>query len=259
MKALSLLYHDVVADGNMDSSGFPGEAAARYKMDRSDFERHMAAIAETNLFHAGARDGRFPEPHYLTIDDGGSSAVTVADIVERYGWRACFFVTAAYIDKPGFLFESQIRELHARGHVIGTHSYSHPERMACCSRDQLVDEWRRSADILSQILGTPVVSASVPGGFFSRQVAQAAASAGIRRLFTSEPVMRIHHAGPCEVCGRYTFWRGMSPEMAADIVAGRGAARWRQYGLWNAKKFAKVLGGSAYIRFKRWWLERGRS
>jgi len=75
----------------------------------------------------------------------------------------------------------QIRDLHQRGHIIGSHSCSHPKRMSFCSRAELLQEWGRSCEILAGILGAPVTVASVPGGFYSRAVAEAAAEAGIPR------------------------------------------------------------------------------
>ena len=44
MRAVSLLYHDVVKKGESDASGFPGPHAGRYKLDCEEFEGHMAAL-----------------------------------------------------------------------------------------------------------------------------------------------------------------------------------------------------------------------
>ena len=46
MKAISLLYHDVVMPGQFDSSGFAGGDADIYKFARPEFERHLEAIAQ---------------------------------------------------------------------------------------------------------------------------------------------------------------------------------------------------------------------
>ena len=45
MQALAIMYHDVVENGDFESSGFPGEGAHVYKLRREDFERHLDAIA----------------------------------------------------------------------------------------------------------------------------------------------------------------------------------------------------------------------
>ena len=46
MKVRTILYHDVV-DGDFDSSGFPGAAAARYKLTRAEFDAHLDRMAQT--------------------------------------------------------------------------------------------------------------------------------------------------------------------------------------------------------------------
>ena len=80
-----------------------------------------------------------PSSWLITFDDGGVSALqTTADLLEKYGWRGVFFVTTDRIGTPTFLNADHVRELHRRGHVIGSHSCSHPERMSCCGPEQTV-------------------------------------------------------------------------------------------------------------------------
>ena len=45
MKCVALMYHDIVAPGDDDASGFPGAAAAHYKLDVDAFARHLDALA----------------------------------------------------------------------------------------------------------------------------------------------------------------------------------------------------------------------
>jgi peptidoglycan/xylan/chitin deacetylase (PgdA/CDA1 family) len=84
-------------------------------------------------------------------------------MLERYGWPGYFFVATDWIGRPGCLNAARIRELDSRGHVIGSHSYSHPERMARQSWERLLAEWKASTEQLASILGYPVKVASVPG------------------------------------------------------------------------------------------------
>jgi peptidoglycan/xylan/chitin deacetylase (PgdA/CDA1 family) len=252
MRAVSLLYHDVVRRGAADDSGFPGLQAARYKIDREEFEGHVAAVhaavATRPEMVLDVLEGRAGAPLMLTFDDGGASATEAADVLDRYGWKGHFFVTTGYIGHPAFVTRGQIRDLRDRGHAIGTHSRSHPQRMSYLSWDEMVAEWRGSVEVLSDILGEPVAIASVPGGYYSTEVARAAGEAGIRALFTSEPVTRSHVVGQCRVFGRYTVWRGMDSRVSAGFATGRGSARMRQFAFWNSKKVAKRLGGRQYGR-----------
>ncbi len=193
----------------------------------------------------------------LTFDDGGTSALTpTADLLEKHGWRGHFFMTTDYLGTPGFLSVAQLRELHTRGHVIGSHSCSHPARMALCSREQLLREWRQSREVLAETLGAPVTVASVPGGYYSRAVAETAAEAGIRVLFNSEPTTRLAHVGHCLVVGRYTVYRGMSAWAAAALAVGRRLPRWRQTLWWDIKKVAKAIGGRTYLALRERLLRR---
>ncbi len=253
---LVLLYHDVV-EGDDGASGFPGGGAARYKLGRSDFSAHLDAIAAaaataTTLAHLHASAGPL-----LTFDDGGVSAATlIADELECRGWRGHFFITTDYIGRPGFVSRAQIADLARRGHVIGSHSCSHPTRMSACPRPQLLDEWRRSCDVLSNILATRVASASLPGGYYSRAVAETAAQAGLTYLFNSEPTTRVAWVEGVQVIGRYTIYRGMSAAQAAALAAGSRLALWKQAVAWKAKKLLKAVGGPAYLGVRRLLLDR---
>lgn len=243
MRALSIMYHDVVENGDFSSSGFPGEGAHVYKLRREDFELHLQAIGEREVM--------------LTFDDGGASSLhPIADLLEARGRRGYFFITTNRIGTPGFLSAEQVRELHRRGHYIGSHSASHPTRMAALSRAELDREWRTSLQQLSELLGEPVTLASVPGGYYSREVARSAAAAGIAKLFTSEPTAQVTRVDDCLIFGRYAVQRGMSPECSRGFAAGSPSYCWRQTLLWKAKRIAKSLGGSAYLRAREAILEK---
>jgi hypothetical protein len=122
--------------------------------------------------------------------------------------------------------------------------------MALCPWDSLVAEWRRSCDVLSDILGEPVSTASVPGGYYCRRVARAAAAAGLRTLYNSEPTLRLRHVDGCQVIGRYTVYKGMTASEAAALVGRRPWRRLRQALAWKIKKAAKLLGGRGYLALR---------
>ena len=259
---ITMLYHDVTPALADDSSGFAGPEAARYKLTPDEFVRHLEAVASAvtrspivaacaDELRRAARDSWL-----ITFDDGGVSAVTdIAEQLERRGWRGWFFIATDYIDAPSFCTRAQLRELHERGHVIGSHSCSHPERISNCSREQLLDEWQRSRAVLSEIIGQPVTTASVPGGFYSREVARAAAASGLEILFNSEPTMGLFDVDGCLVVGRYNVYRGMPANDAASLVSS-SLRRWRQSAFWNAKKVAKTIAGPAYKAIRQGLLRR---
>jgi len=251
-----LMYHDVVEDARADSSGFTGPAARRYKLRPDDFVAHLDGLARTldcapiTIDQPGQLNK--PEPLLLTFDDGGVSChAPIAEILDRFGWRGHFFVPTDLIQTPGFMGAAQIRSLRARGHVVGSHSCSHPIPMWAYGEQDLVEEWRRSKSTLEEILAEPVTAASVPGGFFSRKVARAAANAGIRFLFTSEPTRRCQVIDGCVVIGRFTILHGTAGKTAVAIASGRKGPRLRQALSWNVRKFAKAVAGDAYLRLRK--------
>ena len=91
-------------------------------------------------------------------------------------------------------------------------------------------EWSDSRDALEDLLGHPVTVASVPGGYFSAAVANAAADAGLRVLFTSEPTTKVSSHEDCTVIGRFTIRRGHAPDMAQRFVARRAMGTLRRVG-----------------------------
>lgn len=253
MRVITLEYHDIVAGADFDASGFPGPAANSYKLSLQTFETHLGVLAargEAGVDVRGARVAPRP-PVVLTFDDGGASALDpTATALERHGFLGHFFITTERIGTPGFCSAEQLAALGSRGHIVGSHSHTHPIRMSALSDEDLRAEWRRSVNRLAEILGYPPEVASVPGGYYAPRIAHAAAAEGIRWLFTSEPVVRVEEVAGCRVLGRYTLrQRSAASEVAS--LAGRGSGgRARQWMLWNAKKAAKRLGGRVYLRLR---------
>lgn len=254
MKAMSLAYHDVTDGSNGALTGHK----ALYKLHRRDFHNHIASIRE-QVREAAIRsiDHSYTwgeeVPVFLTFDDGELGAYTcVADELEEHGWRGHFFITTDWIARPGFLDRRQVRELRSRGHVIGSHSCSHPARMSHLSWNELTREWSESCAILSDILGEPIKVASVPDGYYSRNVGKTAAAAGIEVLFTSEATAATSVLDGCLILGRYLIQIHTPPSVAGAIASGHIWPRWRQTVLWEAKKPIKALTGESYFAIRRY-------
>lgn len=251
----ALLYHDVLGPGD-GASGFTGGHAEIYKLAMRDFAAHLDAIEAS-----GAGIDVIPDTPgvattarrvVLTFDDGGNSArERIATMLEARGWRGQFFITTSRLNTPGFLSDAGVRELSAAGHVVGSHSHSHPRRIWACTDGELDDEWSRSKDILEEVLGRPVHSASVPGGYYDSRVAAGAARAGLRVLFTSEPRSRPWTDAGCVAIGRYSLMRNSPATLAAALCAGERWPRLRQRALWESKKVAKRLLGDAWPALRR--------
>ena len=253
VRIIALEYHDIVRDGAWDASGFPGNAAATYKLSVANFEAHLSALRRSQCTVLASIDDAAPSaspPVVLTFDDGGSGYLAAADLLETQGWRGWVFMTTGSIGKPGFLSAGDLRSLQNRGHVIGTHSRSHPARLSALSASAIREEWRTSLGDLQDVLGSAVRVGSVPGGYHSRRVSDEAAAAGLTTLFTSEPESAVSWINGCAVIGRYTLRQSHRAGYAARLVGSAPTARLTQWGQWNAKKLAKAIGGSAYLRVR---------
>ena len=152
-----LLYHDVLDGENPDESGLPGKESAEYKITCDEFERHLAAIKKSLsspvITRISEADNGAVPPVMFSFDDGGVSAIEIiAPALERNGWKGLFFIPTDYIGHKAFLSRNQIRELCDRGHIIGSHSCSHPMKISDCTQEELLSEWCGSLKILSEIL-----------------------------------------------------------------------------------------------------------
>ncbi|WP_202840264.1 polysaccharide deacetylase family protein [Luteimonas saliphila] len=253
MKIASLMYHDVVAPGADDESGFPGPSAASYKLHWCEYEAQLARLAATGLRFPRVDDPRAFAPGgcLLTFDDGGASTLPAARRLDAHGMVGHFLITGARIGTPGFVTEADLRALAAAGHVVGSHSHTHPADISRLPATAISTEWRDSVQRLADVLGAPVEVASIPGGFYSREVAAAAIGCGIRYLFTSEPTTTVVARGQALLIGRYALQRDTDTDTVVAFARGTGTARQRQWLLWNIKKPAKRWAGPAYRWLRR--------
>ncbi|MBI3621540.1 MAG: polysaccharide deacetylase family protein [Nitrospirae bacterium] len=255
---LSLLFHDVY-ERDPAESGFSGAAADGYKLTVAEFEAQLAGLAgvlagKPMLVTESSHGNGAIQPFLITVDDGGVSYYTrIADRLEALGWRGHCFISTGFTGRRGFLSKRQIRELDARGHVIGSHSVTHPKRFSACCWNELIIEWRESCAALSEIVGHEIAAASVPGGFYSSRVARAAGEAGLRWLFTSEPETGVRPVGGCMVLGRFTIRRGHDQDFSRRLGLMKPFTLGREWMVWNSKKIVKGVLGTAYPHFMDCW------
>lgn len=254
MIAISLGFHDVEEVrrlGGADIRACP----SLYTITRKTFQSHLQSIAR------GARSnsvcmvheaiGSVGIPIYLTFDDGASGAYDViAEELETMNWRGHFFITTSWMGRSGFMNGKQIRDLHDRGHVIGSHTHTHPARMSSLAWEDLLKEWITSRAILSDVTGQDVSMASVANGYYSQKVGKTAAESGIRLLFNSEPTMTTHTQDGCRVFGRYAIKSRTPPAISGAIAAGNASPRWTQAALWQLRKAAKSIAGESYLKIR---------
>ena len=113
-------------------------------------------------------------------------------------------------------------------------------------------EWADSRRTLEDLLGHAVTTGSVPGGYFSRDVALSAAESGLLLLFNSEPVRSLQSVDGCTVAGRFAIRGGAPGDLSYRLVRPAPWTRTREWASWNAKGLVKPLLGSSYPRVADW-------
>ncbi len=112
LRLVALMYHDVVEAGEI--SGFQVPSAGAYRLELPQFLSHLEAIEKGPLPPRTVFDvmqGADRRGLLLTFDDGGKSAVRVADLLDARGWRGHFFLTTSLIDTAGFVTRRDILDL----------------------------------------------------------------------------------------------------------------------------------------------------
>lgn len=89
----------------------------------------------------------------LTFDDGPNPAWTprLLEMLAAHEVHATFFLLGSYAQAEPEL----VRQIAGAGHLIGNHSWSHPD-LALASRSRIHEELARTRETLEQITGAPV-------------------------------------------------------------------------------------------------------
>lgn len=233
---INLMYHDIVTNSD-ETSGFQNQSAFQYKVLDKDFEEQVRQLTENDVI--------------FTFDDGGESFLTIAaPILEKYGHRGVFFITTQYLGNPGFLTERQVLELYSRGHVLGSHTHTHPVNISKESKKEIEDEWRTSIKILSEIIGQPVHVASIPNGNGSKMVYECARKAGITDIYTSIPTTTQIVSNGLTVWGRYVIHNNTSLTDVNRIVSDK-RYRDKEYCKWFFLSLVKKSLGPFYKTIKK--------
>ena len=231
MRRLHFLYHELRAEGSDYS----------YVVKTSEFARQMELFQR---LHADASPGLWPE---VTFDDGHISNYDEAlPVLQAYGLRARFFITVGWTgQRAGFMGWHQLQALHASGHEIGAHGWTHT-LLTHCSAAQLSVELRDARLKLEDGIGARVPTMSLPGGRYNKRVLEACKEAGYEQVFTSVPQASADGAW---MVGRLNVVGGMSEawmQRVLDPASGVLAGLERKDKLKSAAK--SVLGDAFYMR-----------
>ena len=125
----------------------------------------------------------------ITFDDGWISQYTNGyPLLEQYNVPGTFYMTTMYFDSQiytSFMSEDNVRELHARGHEIGSHTVTHP-RLTTLSVDDLMYELETSKRVLEAVISAPVSSFAYTYGEHNGTVIDAVINTGYKSARTTD-------------------------------------------------------------------------
>ena len=156
---------------------------------------------------------RRPGELALTFDDGPNPACTplLLEILARHGVKATFFLVGRFAQQESAL----ARSILAAGHLVGNHSWSHPN-LALIAADRIRDELARTKDTLEQIAGVPIRLFRPPFGARRPYVLRVARELGMTPVMWNAMTTDWSERDPDCIAGRLV--------KKIDVNQGRGFA-----------------------------------
>lgn len=235
---LTFLYHEAVNDPN--DSGFQRKSALTYKHTIQEFYKNIDIIVNNCKKIITINDLHLhTNATLLTFDDGGKSAMLIAAYLEKYNLRGQFFITTSLIGDEYFLSENEIINLYKRGHIIGSHSHSHPNVFKSLTYKQMILEWSKSKKILENILKTKIIACSIPGGDANRDSYISAQECGYEIIFDSEPTIKLRKIENIKIFGRICPKTGTDYKRIKDFCRFKGIKK--QFYIRKIKNIIKII------------------
>jgi len=242
-----LLYH-ALFDGKSNNE--------KYAMSAGAFEHQIAHLAKHGAKSIDFNDLVNDQPTDLnkknviiTFDDGNLSDYEYAfPILKQYDFTATFFVTVNRLGTHGYLDWNHLNEMKNAGMSIQSHGLNH-SFLSDLSSDELNAELDLSKKHLETRLRIPVNFFSLPGGFYSSRVLQAAKGAGYIGVATSCPGLNVK---ACNKDGLHLFKRFLVTRKTdlqdlQNIVSVKHSYIMKSRLLYQAKLMAKkILGSQQY-------------
>ena len=218
-----LMYHEVEVPGRAVNQSVPGYL--HYVVTSEQLTKQLNAL-ESAGFHGVSVSQGLDENNsdsktvVITFDDGCETDLLVAGpLLKQLGFSATFYVVSGFLNKPGYLSNSQLRELAGLGHEIGSHSITH-RYLRQLDNSELKSEIQDSKTQLEEILGQPVEHFSCPGGRWDARVSPLAIAAGYKSVSTSEIGLNTRDTDPYRL-KRLAVFRETSAESLVELMSGK--------------------------------------
>ena len=203
------------------------DSGSRYLVSLRDLEESIAIAIESGTPFESLKSNVDDLPDSvveITQDDGGGSALLLADLLNTHQVKATFFIITSKIGTKNYLNADEILSIKSMGHRIGSHSDTHPSPFCDLSDLEIHNEVLRSKELLQNLLNVQITTFSVPGGETRRRTLEILSNPllGMRRVYTSTPYRGIYRKlGGVEFAGRLCIERSMSISDINKIILGK--------------------------------------
>lgn len=254
--AVVLMYHRL-GEGRL-SEREPGEHV--YAVTPAEFEAQLEVAKSADcspLPIEAALETSAPGPHPLaiTFDDGNASDHALAlPALEKRGMKAAFFVTPAWVGRPGFMDWPEIRELADAGMTVGAHGLEHVP-LSSLPREELRQQLAEARRVMEARLSRAPDWLALPGGFGGRREVEVAREAGFRHVLGSVP--RLARPGTTsDPIPRFAIRHHDSRASFRSLVEQRSATRLRHYLRYLAlDRLRALVGDTTHARIRDAWMK----
>ena len=134
-------------------------------------EGETTAVPESETAQTVAETTATPESNpgpdekvvYFTFDDGPwTGTPRLLDILDQYNIKACFFVTAQYMETEPL--KNMLKQIKDRGHNVAVHSLTHNYKKIYASVDAFMSDYDAMDDLIFQATGEHSKMLRFPGG-----------------------------------------------------------------------------------------------
>jgi peptidoglycan/xylan/chitin deacetylase (PgdA/CDA1 family) len=168
----------------------PSRSVKGYEVTVEQFRQQMKILADSGyqsilpdqLHEYLTKGTELPsKPVMITFDDTDEEQFTIAKSeMDKYGFKAVYFVMNISIGRPKYMTREQIRQLSNEGHVIGCHTYDHhrvdkykyQDTVEYRGQKKVVNDWDfqlgDTKKVLEGITGKPVEYFAYPFGIWNR-------------------------------------------------------------------------------------------
>lgn len=138
-------------------------------------------LAEYDGYYAGSSREK---TIYLTFDAGYENGYTagILDVLKKHRVEAAFFLVGNYIEKSPELVRRMVKE----GHLVGNHTYSHPDMSEIAAEDAFREELTRLEKAYKRVTGKEMRKYyRPPQGKYSEENLKMAKKMGYKTIFWS--------------------------------------------------------------------------